>query len=369
MDLQIDLKKERDESYDIVFDNNSGKIISHTIGTKRILVVTDKNVSWLHLKHFLSEIKSEIKTDSISLWVWENYKNMSSVLDICSKLDSLNFNRNDYLIVLGWWVVGDIAWFAAAIYKRWIHFIQIPTTLLSMLDSSVWGKTGVNFENQKNLIGNFKQPRLVIINPVYLQTLPVIETLSWFFEWVKHSLIDSPEHFDFLQSNYECLFQKEWDAKQISNIIQKSIQVKADIVQRDETEQHERKYLNYGHTFGHALESDCNFEIPHGICIAYGMMYENILSEKLGKLSKSTCAKINSFIQKQLLIHKERFHYYMIQKVWFENIYEKMCHDKKNDKQDITFIILLSIWSPCIHEEKSKELLFSVFQELQKYTG
>ncbi|MDQ7023657.1 MAG: iron-containing alcohol dehydrogenase [Candidatus Gracilibacteria bacterium] len=209
MQLNINLKKELDDSYEIIFTQNIGDKLSDFLllnSKKRILIISDSNVYPLHFYNLLLNINSEIEVFSLEIKAGEENKTINTVLDINKKLIELNFNRGDILVALGGGVVGDIVGFSASIFKRGIDFIQIPTTLLSMFDSSVGGKTGVDFDGIKNIIGAFKQPKLVLINSNYLETLPKEEVLSGYFEGLKHSLIKSEEYFQEFIKESELFF-------------------------------------------------------------------------------------------------------------------------------------------------------------------
>ncbi len=165
--------------------NNAGTALSDFLLKKeynKILIISDTNVYPLHFDTLISKIDQSIQVESLELLSWEEFKNMDAILKICATLIEHKFNRNDCIVALGWGVIWDMVWFAGSIFKRGMNVIQIPTTLLSMFDSSVWWKTGIDFQNIKNIIGNFKQPKRVIIDSNYLKTLPKEEMLSWYFE-------------------------------------------------------------------------------------------------------------------------------------------------------------------------------------------
>jgi len=358
MKLNINLKKEIDDSYEILFTEKKWEELSNFLienNKKRILIISDSNVFPLHYYNLFTSINTEIEVNSLEIKAWEENKNIEAVLEICKKLIEINFNRNDILIALWWGVVWDIVWMTASIYKRGIDFIQVPTTLLSMFDSSVWWKTGVDFWDLKNIIWAFKQPKLVLVNSEYLETLPKKEVLSWYFEWLKHSLIKSEEYFqEFKNIDY------------FTNLeIKKNVSVKAEIVMEDEKEMWIRKFLNYGHTFGHALESVTNFKLTHWVCVWFWMIYVNILSNKLWFLSDEKLEEINNFIFNKLEnINLSEFN------VNFENIYQKMLSDKKNNNSDISFVLLEKPWKLFIEKiwENKKNILEEVFIEFIKKT-
>ncbi len=336
--LQINLKKEVDDSYEIEFVENTWKALSDFLISKKyskILVVSDSNVYPLHCDNLLSSINSSVQVETLKLPAWEENKHMNWVLEICQKLIDIKANRNDCIVALWWGVMWDMVWFAGSIFKRGINVVQIPTSLLSMFDSSVWWKTGVDFNDIKNIIWNFKQPERVFINSEYLETLPQEEILSWYFEWLKHSLLDSREYYEEFKIDWEIFGSS--DTSGLNNIISRNVSVKAKIVMEDEHEMWVRKFLNYGHTFWHALESVTNFELPHGVCVWFGMMYVNILSHKLWYLSSIDKENINNFIKNKLWNNKKIL---LSKNINFENVYSKMTSDKKNVDANISFTLL-----------------------------
>jgi len=364
--LNIKLKKEIDDSYEIIFTQKIWEELSNFLlknNKNKILIVSDSNVYPLHYYNLFTSIDTEIEVFSFEIKSWEENKNIEAVLDISKKLIEENFNRWDILIALWWWVVWDIVGMTASLFKRWIEFIQIPTSLLSMFDSSVWWKTWVDFEWIKNIIWSFKQPKLVLINSEYLETLPEKEILSWFFEGLKHSLIKSEEYFENFKIKWDLFFNQE--KFNLQEIIKENVSVKADIVMEDEKEMWVRKNLNLGHTFGHALESMTDFKITHWVCVWFWIIYINILSNKLWYLSDKNLDEINSFILNKLdKIDLSEFN------LNFEEIYKKMLSDKKNDDSDIFFILLEKPWKLFIEKfwVERKQILEESFKEFIKNT-
>lgn len=355
--IKLNLKNKIDSSYEIIFSEKPWVDLSDFLidkWIKRVLIVCDENIFKYQYENLLKEIDKKIEIKNIVLKPWEENKKIESVLKIIDKLVDIWFNRNDYIVAFWWGVIWDMVWFAASIYKRWIDFIQIPTTLLSIFDSSVWWKTGVDYKDIKNIIGVFKQPKLVLINKNYLKTLDKKEILSWYFEWLKHSIIDSKKHYDYFKTNSKTLLE-DIDDKKINEILRKSISLKARIVEQDEKESWVRKFLNYGHTFWHALESVSNYQISHGVCVAYGMIFENLLSNKLLFLDKKNCQDINNFIIRLLKDEK-------LKKLNFEKILEKMKSDKKNTSSKISFSIAKNIWDFQVVEIWEKD--FSILKEV-----
>lgn len=373
--LKINLAKHVDDSYEIQFAENAWKALNIFLqknNFQKALIVSDSNVFPLHYYNIFSEISSGINVKDLELQAGEKHKNMDWILSICQKLIEEKFNRNDCIIALWWGVIGDMVWFAWSIYKRWMNVIQIPTTLLSMFDSSVWWKTGVNFNNIKNIIGNFKQPKTVIIDSRFLETLPDSEMHNGYFEWLKHTLLDSSEYYELFKTTWEIFFDgksfEDEKAQKSNEVLAKNISVKIYHVERDENEMWMRKFLNYGHTFGHAIELMVNFEISHGVCVGFGFIYENILSHKLWFLNAENLADINNFTKKKLS-HECNNTWMKAWKISFEEVYEKMTRDKKNIDSDITFALLEKPWKMFIEKVsiKNKHLLKECFEDFIEF--
>ncbi|MBT8120247.1 MAG: 3-dehydroquinate synthase [Gammaproteobacteria bacterium] len=247
------------------------------------LIVSNETVAPLYLDKVQSML-SGLKTESVILPDGEQYKNLEVLNKIYDSLLRNRFDRNSTIIALGGGVVGDMAGFAAASYQRGVHLIQIPTTLLSQVDSSVGGKTGVNHALGKNMIGAFYQPKAVIADTDTLDTLPDRELSAGLAEVIKYGLISNPEFFDWLEINMQALLSR--DRAALSHAIEVSCQSKADIVAADERESGKRALLNLGHTFGHAIENGMGYgEWLHGEAVGAGMCMAAVMSNQMGWMS------------------------------------------------------------------------------------
>ena len=262
-----------DSKYNIHISNKkiSKNILNKFLSKKnKVLIITDTGVP----KKYLENLKNDINTKSkfsLVLNKGEKSKSFKSYQKILNKLIELKFDRSDYLIALGGGVVGDITGFAASTYLRGIDYIQIPTTLLSQVDSSVGGKTAINLEQGKNLIGAFYNPKLVLISTLYLKTLSDNEFKSGLGEIVKHSLIGNKKLKKIIEDRSEKIIKR--DEPTLKIIIEESIKTKSKIVTKDEKEAGIRAILNFGHTFGHAIESYNGYKnITHGAAIILGMI-------------------------------------------------------------------------------------------------
>lgn len=259
---------------------------------KDCLVVTNDTVAPLYLPAVLEMLGSK-DVDSISLPDGEAFKTVKTVGAILDKLVDNGANRDTTLIALGGGVVGDITGFAAACYMRGVDFIQVPTTLLAQVDSSVGGKTGVNHPKGKNLIGAFHQPRLVLIDTDTLNRLPDRELKAGLAEVIKHGAITDAEFFAWLEDNIEALITR--DPKALAHAIQRSCEIKAEVVADDEREAGRRAVLNFGHTFGHAIERCQGYgEWLHGEAVAAGM----VMAAKLSKLDPNDIERLCGLIER-----------------------------------------------------------------------
>jgi 3-dehydroquinate synthase len=248
---------------------------------KQALIVSDAHVAPLYLERIRAGL-ADLPHDAIVLDAGEASKSIENVTAVFDALAALGANRDATIIALGGGVVGDLAGFAAACWMRGVDFLQMPTTLLAMVDSSVGGKTGVNLAAGKNLIGAFHQPRAVVIDTATLATLPAREYAAGLAEIVKYGAIGDAEFFAWLESHAGELNAR--DASALAKAIATSCRQKAGVVARDEREHGERALLNFGHTFGHALEAEAGYgALLHGEAVAIGMVQAATLSARLGR--------------------------------------------------------------------------------------
>ena len=252
----------------------------------RLIVICDKIIESLHLEALKSVLEGSVSYEVIVINPGEEYKTLDTVSEIYNELAKLNITRKDTILAFGGGVVGDISGFVAATWLRGIDYIQMPTTLLSMVDSSIGGKTGVDLKYGKNLIGAFKQPRLVVADTAFLKTLPACQLSSGMAEIIKAGLIKDTELVNLLLSSEDFNKDKE-------EMILKAIKVKKQVVEADEFEKYERMLLNFGHTLGHAIEKYYGFTgITHGQAVALGMMLITKNEEVLNTL-KNLLLKYN----------------------------------------------------------------------------
>ncbi len=282
-------------TYSDNFDNLSEYIKSLGYSDRKICIVSETNVASLYLDAILVSVdKCCKKAVSFVFREGEPSKNLNTVRDLYEKLILEKFDRNDLLIALGGGVVGDLTGFTAATYLRGIDFIQVPTSLLSQVDSSIGGKTGVDFDSYKNMIGAFHMPKHVYMNLNVLKTLDSRQFTSGMGEIVKHGIIKDKDYFYWLKNNLAQI--KELNYNILGEMIRRSCIIKKNVVENDPTEKGERALLNFGHTLGHAIEKYMNFQFLHGECVFLGMIAATIISYKKGNISQETKDEILYFI-------------------------------------------------------------------------
>jgi 3-dehydroquinate synthase len=275
------------------------ELLKKHIAGNRVAIVTNETVAPLYLARVRAHV-SALQPVEVILPDGEQYKTLEILNRIFDALLAARCDRRTTLVALGGGVIGDMAGFAAASYQRGVPFIQVPTTLLSQVDSSVGGKTGVNHPLGKNMIGAFYQPRAVIIDTDTLNTLPDRELASGLAEVIKYGLIRDPEFFAWLEANLDKLLAR--DAEALAYAIHRSCHNKAEVVAADERESGVRATLNLGHTFGHAIETGLGYgEWLHGEAIAAGMVMAADLSRRLGWLTAAETARIEKLIRRARL--------------------------------------------------------------------
>lgn len=275
---------------------SQAELITPHIPAQQVMVVTNETIAPLYLDAALSCLHS-FDCQSVILPDGEQYKNLDTLNLIYDALLTHRFDRACTLIALGGGVIGDMTGFTAATYQRGVHFIQIPTTLLAQVDSSVGGKTGVNHPLGKNMIGAFYQPRAVLADTETLNTLPDKELSAGIAEVIKYGLIRDPEFFSWLETNMDLLLQR--DANALAYAIERSCQNKAEVVSADELEAGERALLNLGHTFGHAIEAGMGYgNWLHGEAVAAGMAMAADMSHRLGWIESDTVKRIDTLLMK-----------------------------------------------------------------------
>lgn len=265
---------------------------------QKICIITDSNVGPLYLNEVTEELKK--CSDTVISHVFEageEHKNVATIDQIYETLIEAHFDRKDLLIALGGGVTGDMCGFAAATYLRGIDFIQVPTTLLSQVDSSIGGKTGVDFKQYKNMVGAFYMPKLVYMNLKTLYDLPIEHFYAGMGEILKHGLIKDASYFQWMQDNKDQILDK--DLNTLEEMIFRSCEIKRQVVENDPKEKGERALLNFGHTIGHAIEKLSDFQLIHGYCVSVGVAAASHLSAQKGLISSEDveiiCDVLKSF--------------------------------------------------------------------------
>jgi 3-dehydroquinate synthase len=323
----------------------------------KVFLATEERVNQLWVSKYDSFFtKPGIK--KVVIPAGEKNKKIESVAKIWEFLSKNGGDRKSLLINIGGGMLTDLAGFAATTFKRGIDFLNVPTTLLSQVDASVGGKTGINFNGLKNEVGTFKEPVAVVINTDFLKTIDENNFISGYAEMIKHGLIKSPLHlnelkrFDFNNIDYELL----------QEIIRHSVNVKEYFVSNDLTENNIRKALNFGHTIGHAFESlamEQNRPVLHGYAVAYGMIAELYLSAKKCSFPINDFEELNNWL---LQIYGK----FEISESDFERLFELMTHDKKNESGRINFTLLPEIGKIEINQNCKKELIFEALEYFRK---
>ncbi len=343
--------------YPIVLENSFEGIVplvrSLRMDGRKICVVSDSNVAPLYAKEVTGLLEKEgFFCVIFSFQAGEASKNLDTVAELYEFLIENSFDRNDVLLALGGGVTGDLTGFAAATYLRGIRFIGMPTSLLSMVDSSIGGKTGVDYKAYKNMVGAFYQPSAVYINISALQTLPEREFLAGLGEVVKHGFILDKSYHYFLKENVSGILKKNEDL--LFKMIYQSLCIKRDVVQRDPKEKGERALLNFGHTIGHAVEKLNHFTFLHGECVSVGMVAATHLSVSKGVLSEAEAEEMIELLRSFGMLTEVP----MLDR----DAFLAVCHkDKKADGAKIKFVLLDSIGHAYLDSEVTDEELWKAF--------
>jgi len=358
IDIELQQAKYRVMIGKNIFTGIEGILKKNNIPGK-ILVVADKNVLKLHKKRLDFLLKS--KYFSINIFEFdarEKNKNLKSIEKIYSALQKNNFGRDSAIVALGGGITGDISGFAASTYMRGIKYIQIPTTLLAAVDSSVGGKTGVNFNNAKNFIGSFYQPELVIIDPAFFSTLHKEEIICGLGEMIKTAYLSDDQLFSTLSGSLRNFIKK--DFSKAESLINDNVKFKASVVMRDEKETGLRKILNFGHTFAHALETESDFKVKHGQAVIFGIVCAHYLSYQHGFFTGKE-------LESSLLLVDKVKDLVVFPAVNSNDIYNAMLSDKKNRNGRIKFVVIKNTGRVFIDFETGKEKVIKSIDSALKY--
>ena len=339
-----------DKSYPIYIGSDllsSKSLLSDHIQRKQVMVVTNTTIAPLYLEK-LKDALSDFNVESVVLPDGEEFKTLETLNKVFDALLKAKFDRSSTLVALGGGVVGDITGYAAASYQRGVNFIQVPTSLLSQVDSSVGGKTGVNHELGKNMIGAFYQPKAVIIDVDTLDTLSDQEYSAGMAEVIKYGLLGNADFFSMLETNIESIMARNKDL--IIEIIFNSCKDKASIVALDEFERGKRALLNLGHTFGHGIENAFGYgNYLHGEAVSIGMVMATKLSMDEGYLSNEDAIRVESILSKADLPISIK------KSIGSETLIEAMSLDKKSIDGKIRLVLLKALGDSYLTDSYSKE--------------
>ncbi len=360
MSKRLNVYKDQKPIYDIVMEPSFHKLAEEVskfhLDERKICIVTDTNVAPLYLeevKELLSRCCKKISYFVIP--AGEEHKNLDTVKKIYEHLILEHFDRKDLLAALGGGVIGDMCGFTAATYLRGIDFIQIPTTLLSQVDSSIGGKTGVDFDAYKNMVGAFHMPKLVYTNLNTLLTLPEEQFSSGMGEVIKHGLIKDASYYQWLKDNQKSILKR--DLSVCEDMVFRSNEIKKQVVENDPTEQGERALLNFGHTLGHAIEKLKNFTAFHGHCVGLGCIAAARICAVRGLLTDDQVKDIRyTFEEFGLPVTVDGLK-------WID-VYATTKNDKKMDSGVVKFILLKSIGNAYVDRTVTEEEMKKGFSQV-----
>lgn len=360
--LKVNLDKKTLSSYEICIGNSIvdrlALLISKNHKAGRHIIVTDSNVGRLHVQKLITFLKDAgLNVDFIEFPAGEASKNINTALDIVGKLLELGADRNSMLIAFGGGVVGDMVGFVASVFMRSIPYIQVPTSLLAQVDSSIGGKTAIDLPLGKNLLGTFYQPQAVFSDLSYLATLPEAEFNNGLAEIIKYAIIDDEKMFQMLEDNLDQVKKKE--PLLLLKLVETCCRIKKSIVEIDEKEQGLRRILNYGHTLGHALEAESNFDMTHGEAVALGMIAAAQISENSGYLESDSRKRIeNLIIESGLPSHIPK-------NLATNKIISRLKMDKKKEGNVIHFVLLKKIGMPFVNGGIDDKMISPVIEGMK----
>ena len=333
-------------------------LLAPYIKGQQVMIVTNTTLEQLYLSHYVHDLESlGKKVATCVLPDGEKYKNLENLNLIFDALLEAGFNRDCTVLALGGGVIGDMAGFASACFQRGVYFIQVPTTLLSQVDSSVGGKTGINHPLGKNMLGAFKQPEVVMADMAQLRTLPARELSAGLAEVIKYALLGDLEFLSWLEQHMDGLLAG--DESLLAQAVYRSCAHKARIVANDEKEQGERALLNLGHTFGHAIESYLGYgKWLHGEAVATGMVMAADLSQRMGWISAEDLQRTKNIIQRAKLPIS-------CPKIPLDEFLSYMAHDKKVLNGQLRLVLLQQLGQAVITKEFDVEKMKQVILENQ----
>lgn len=329
--LNINLNERSYPIYITTDYSELGKSLQSARLRGKLVLITDTNVDKHQSDLCIKSLEGyDYEINKFVIPAGEKSKNLDTIKEIYQFLIDLKLDRDSTLVALGGGVVGDITGFVAATFLRGINFVQVPTSLLAQSDSSVGGKVGVDFNDSKNIIGAFYQPRLVYINVNSLKTLPKRELQSGLAEVIKHSIIQDSDFFEYIDYNVNKIFS--FDESVLQYLAKINCSIKGDVVEKDEKESGLRANLNFGHTIGHAIETVMNFELLHGECVALGMIGAFKMAQYMEMVEEDLVEKVKETLKKVGLPVR-------LAGIDVEKVYKQMFYDKKIKGNKLTFIL------------------------------
>jgi len=361
--MRVNLEGPRSDSYDIVIGDGVLErlpaIIQGENGVDRCIIITDSNVNRLYGDRVKEKLKAvTVPLDVIEIRAGESSKSMSTVLEVARQLIALNASRKSLVIALGGGVVGDLGGFVASIYKRSLPYVQIATTLVAQVDSSVGGKTGVDLPEGKNLLGTFYQPKVVLIDLSFLKTLSDKDFKNGLAEIIKYGIISDEAMFSLLEQEREAVIQRQLPV--MKTLVERSCGIKAHIVEMDEQEGGLRRILNFGHTMGHALEAASDYRLTHGEAVAIGMVAAAKISERLNGLDEGVYERIVGVIKQYGLPTEIPGDFNTKEILGF------MASDKKAVGGRVYFVLIKKIGVPFVTAEVPSNMIIDVIEELRR---
>ncbi len=360
--IRVNLEKSRRDSYEILIGedvmDHVGLVTKVKNHADRCVIITDSDVNPLYgeaVKENLRE--TALPVDIIEIPAGEASKSLNTVLNVVKQLIGLKVSRKSLLIALGGGVVGDVTGFIASIYMRSIPYIQIPTTLLAQVDSSVGGKTGVDLPEGKNLLGTFYQPKAVYIDPSFLKTLSDKDFANGLAEIIKYGIIGSHNLFEFLEHEKDEI--KRRSPSLMNSLVARSCKIKADVVEMDEKELGLRRILNFGHTLGHALEAASGYSLSHGEAVSIGMVGAAKISHRLNYLDTTSYNRIVDLIKEYELPIK------IPAGMETAQIEAFMGSDKKAVAGRLHFVLVKEIGAPFVTSEIPSGVVMETIEELR----
>jgi len=361
--IKVNLDKKVSSSYEICIGydvlDRIGMLIVRNMPALHYIIITDMNVSAMYGGSLLDRLRGmSLPADIIDFPAGEDAKNIGTTIAIVERLIKLGADRKSALLALGGGVVGDVTGFIASTFMRSVPYIQIPTTLVAQVDSSIGGKTAIDLPEGKNLLGTFYQPRGVYIDVKFLDTLPEDEMSSGLAEVIKYGIIDDVAFFNFLEQNIEAI--KDRDRDVLEEMIENSCRIKKGIVEIDEKELGLRRVLNFGHTIGHAIEAESNYTISHGAAVSLGMAAAARISEKLYDLPEGDRERIEHLLESAGLSCR------IPQTITTDGIITRLRADKKKEGDTIHFVLLKKMGMPFINGGVPESVLRETVEGMKK---